>query len=172
MAILNSIYQADLRILLWCRKGNSCDTFLTLVRNLSRTGDGYLQLLLPCSYWLLAGSQATDFFILTLQAFIIERSLYVLLKNTLRRRRPPQVVPDFSAIIQASDKFSFPSGHTMAAFTLAGLFIFHLGAVAAPLYLWAGAVGLSRVILGVHFPSDIVAGATIGTGIAYTMVVL
>lgn len=99
-------------------------------------------------------------------AFAFERPLYWLLKNTLKRRRPPEVVPCFSSVVIASDRFSFPSGHTMSAFLLAVLVYLQLGPVALPMMLWAGAVGASRVILGVHFPSDIIAGAGIGTAVA------
>lgn len=75
-------------------------------------------------------------------------------------------MPSFEALIKPSDQFSFPSGHTMAAFLLATLVHLSFDASAVGVYLWAILVGCSRVVLGVHFPSDVVAGAVIGVLIA------
>ncbi|WP_232784969.1 phosphatase PAP2 family protein [Psychromonas sp. MB-3u-54] len=172
MTLFNNIYQYDLKLLMWCRKSSTSHHFISLVRITSKSGDGYLQLLLPAIYWLMATQFYNHFLILIMLTFMLERLLYFILKHTLCRRRPPQVIPDFKSIIQASDQFSFPSGHSMAAFTLAGLFTFHFGVIALPLYIWATAVAISRVILGVHFPTDILAGAFIGTILVYIMVAL
>jgi len=165
--MLDNIYQYDLRLLLWCRKSRFYPQFIALNRILSRTGDGYMQLLVPVCYLLLKPEQGKDFLYLVAFAFAIERPLYFILKNVLKRRRPPEVVPEFTSIIRASDQFSFPSGHTMAAFLLAGLSLVSIGSIAFPLYLWAFMVAVSRVVLGVHFPSDTLAGAILGTLIAY-----
>ncbi|WP_448553890.1 phosphatase PAP2 family protein [Thalassotalea montiporae] len=161
MTVLNDMYQYDLRILRWCVKSRYHQKFISCVRAVSRTGDGYMQVLLPV--FIAIGSQSLNFFLLALFAFAIERPIYFILKNILKRRRPPDIVPNFSCLVQPSDKFSFPSGHTMAAFLLAGLVVSELGLIALPIYFWASAVGASRVILGVHFPSDILAGATLGS---------
>ena len=169
MRVINSLLQYDLRMLLWCRKSRLYPALIVFVRMVSRSGDGYMQAALPLLLWLVAPTVGKPFFLLVFYSFIIERSLYFVLKNTLRRQRPPLVVPDFQSIVEASDKFSFPSGHTMAAFLLAGLALSTFGLAALPLYLWAMAVGSSRVILGVHFPSDILAGALIGSAIAIAM---
>lgn len=173
MTVLNHLYQYDLRMLLWCGKSRRSFKFMRLVRLVSRSGDGYLQLLLPIALLVLLPADGEDFLWLVMSAFMIERALYFILKNTLKRRRPPDVVPYFSSVVLPSDRFSFPSGHTMAAFLLATLCYLYFGTIALPLYLWACAVGASRVLLGVHFPSDILAGATIGTVIAsYCMALL
>jgi undecaprenyl-diphosphatase len=105
-----------------------------------------------------------------LWACATERILYFLLKNSLKRRRPPEMVTGFTSIIKASDQFSFPSGHTMAAFLLANLCVLEIGLIASPLYFWATSVAISRVILGVHFPTDTLVGATLGSSIAYVVV--
>lgn len=172
MTMLENIYQVDLRLLLWCRKSRYYPQFIAMVRSVSRTGDGYMQLLFPSLYWLINPVSGQVFFLLTLSAFLVERPVYFLLKNVLKRRRPPEVVPDFTSIVSASDQFSFPSGHTMAAFLLAGLAVSTIGVAALPLYVWACMVAISRVILGVHFPSDIIAGALLGSFISYHMVLL
>lgn len=163
MTVFNDIYQCDLRILKWCVKSRYHQRFITLVRWVSRSGDGYMQAIVPIL--IAIASQSLSFLMFALLAFAIERPIYFLLKHTLKRRRPPEIVPDFSCLVTPADKFSFPSGHTMAAFLLAGLCTNELGAMAAWLYIWASAVGASRVILGVHFPSDILAGALLGSAI-------
>ena len=167
MTMLESIYRVDLRMLLWCRNQHARPLLLSFVRAISKSGDGYVHLLLPLLIVIISPERGGPFFLLAMQAFAFERSLYFILKNTLKRRRPPEVVPDFTSIVTASDKFSFPSGHTMAAFLLAGLFLGEFGWIALALYPWAMCVGLSRVVLGVHFPTDIAAGALLGSSVAY-----
>ena len=76
-----------------------------------------------------------------------------------------EYMPGFRSLIVASDQFSFPSGHSSGAFLLAtALAVIYAGPLLV-VYLWACCVGFSRVILGVHFPGDILAGATMGTTI-------
>jgi undecaprenyl-diphosphatase len=90
-----------------------------------------------------------------------------VLKNTCRRLLPPQAIPAFCASIIASDEFSFPSGHTAAAFLLATMSVLFFGAIAAQMFICATAIASSRVILGVHFPTYTLAGASLGIAIAH-----
>lgn len=98
--------------------------------------------------------------------FAIERVIYFVAKNTLRRQRPAETLNAFTALVVASDKFSFPSGHTSAATLYAVIIYQYFPLIGACLMVWAAGVGASRVILGVHYPSDILAGATLGLSIA------
>lgn len=164
---LQSLYQYDLRMLLWFMHTRHRQLWIALARAFSRSGDGYMQVLLPSLLWLLDRRHGGALFTATAIAFAIERPLYWVLKNSCQRRRPPEAIPSFRSVVVASDRFSFPSGHTGAAFLLATITTEHYGALALPMYLWSGAVGLSRVVLGVHFPTDILAGALLGSGIAW-----
>jgi membrane-associated phospholipid phosphatase len=96
---------------------------------------------------------------------------YVLtysVKNIVDRPRPYITYPD---IIPKSTEgsASFPSGHTSGAFTTATYLslAYPKWYVIAPSYAWAASVGYSRLYLGVHYPSDVFAGALLGAGSAY-----
>jgi len=99
-------------------------------------------------------------------AFLIERPVYLLLKKGFKRDRPQQALQNFCSVIKPADQFSFPSGHTSAAFMVATLLGYFLPDLLPILYLWAALVGFSRVVLGVHFPSDTLMGMVLGVSTA------
>jgi membrane-associated phospholipid phosphatase len=95
-----------------------------------------------------------------------------LLKHYFDIPRPPAVIsPDIIHITgPAIHAHSFPSGHTVTAFTLAGILMFYFRSVIARLLITilAIAIGLSRIAVGVHWPSDVLAGASLGIIFAVT----
>ncbi|MBX2884708.1 MAG: phosphatase PAP2 family protein [Granulosicoccus sp.] len=169
MKTLALLHSLDTRFLLWSSGHRDRFRIAYPARWLSRSGDGYIQAAVPCGAWLQGSDDARLLAIRFAWAFAIERVLYFVLKNGLKRRRPPECVPDFQSLIIPSDKFSFPSGHTSAAFLLASLIFDIAPLLGVGLFIWASGVGLSRVILGVHFPSDIAAGAVLGLSVAATV---
>ena len=91
-------------------------------------------------------------------------------KHIIGRDRPFVKYPDKIHVYGApdADSPSFPSGHTAAAFSLAtSLSITIQSYVIAPSAVWACGVGFARINQGVHYPSDVVAGAAIGVGCAF-----
>lgn len=82
------------------------------------------------------------------------------LKLLVRRRRPELV--GLPPLTGTPTRLSFPSAHAATSFAGARLYS-RLGLPAAPLYGLAGALALSRLYLGVHYPSDVLAGAALGT---------
>ena len=167
MRLIQSINQFDVRMFLACVNTRHQRQLCRLAYGVSKTGDGYSQVLLPLALYALGVKHSEHLAISVAAAFAIWLPLYWVLKNTCRRRRPPAAIPRFNAAIIASDEFSFPSGHTAAAFLLATLCVLFYGIAAAPLFIWATAVGASRILLGVHFPTDTLAGAALGISIAY-----
>lgn len=91
------------------------------------------------------------------------------LKHTVNRRRPYDAFPNEITGYAIESSASFPSGHTSLAFaTATSLSIaWPKWYVIAPSYTWACAVGYSRMNLGVHYPSDVIAGALLGAGSAW-----
>ena len=91
------------------------------------------------------------------------------MKYTFDRQRPYEKYPNLIHPVSTEPDPSFPSGHTAAAFSLAtSLSItYPKWYVIAPSALWACGVGYSRINQGVHYPSDVLTGAVIGTGCAF-----
>ena len=85
--------------------------------------------------------------------------LNTAIKGVFRRARP--AFDDLPALVATPTALSFPSAHASSSFAAARAYSAMLPA--APLYATAAAMGLSRVYLGVHYPSDIAAGALLGT---------
>lgn len=91
-----------------------------------------------------------------------------LLKEAIKRERPYVNNPNFTPYKILTD-YSFPSGHSSNAFVVAGnlSFSYKKWYVVVPSYLWASIAAYSRMYLGEHYPTDIIAGAIIGTASAY-----
>nr|WP_315197353.1 phosphatase PAP2 family protein [uncultured Flavobacterium sp.] len=90
------------------------------------------------------------------------------LKKITKRDRPYVTYPEIDNVVEESS-YSFPSGHTSSAFATATSLslAYPKWYVIAPSFVWAGAVGYSRMHLGVHYPTDVFAGAIIGSGSAF-----
>jgi len=134
-------------------------------RYISRTADGPLYLLLGSFLYLNEGLESV-FLQSLLLAFLIERPVYFLLKNSFKRNRPAATLDDFTSLVTPSDQFSFPSGHTSAAFMVAAITGYFMPVLLLPLLIWSTLVGFSRVVLGVHFPTDTVVGMALGISVA------
>ncbi|MFQ3229840.1 phosphatase PAP2 family protein [Reinekea sp.] len=143
---------------------------IKLSRIVSKTADGQLYLLFMAVFGLLHKQDGFLFIKTILIAFCIERSLYFLLKNSFKRNRPADSISGFESNITPNDQFSFPSGHTSAAFLFAVMVGQTFPTLQPWLFVWASLVALSRVLLGVHFPFDTVVGAVLGSSIALLVV--
>lgn len=166
MNIFRSIHNFDLSTFDWCCRRKHREQFIFLSRFLSKSADGPLYLLTAL---ILAFLGYEAFLPVFFAAFALERAIYFALKNFCKRNRPPQAIPGFQSVITPSDQFSFPSGHTSAAFVMLMLVSAIFPTALAYLLPWAIAVGCSRVMLGVHFPTDIGAGAGLGCCCAHTI---
>ncbi|MBD3288051.1 phosphatase PAP2 family protein [candidate division KSB1 bacterium] len=129
---------------------------------LSRSGDGYLYGAVGAYLLFLRDMTGLKALLASLSAFSLELPVSVLIKKWARRIRPFESVEGILHLIKPPDKYSFPSGHAAAAFLIADILSFQFPPIQVPLYSWASLVGFSRIYLGVHFPSDVVAGMILG----------
>ncbi|WP_460692150.1 phosphatase PAP2 family protein [Mucilaginibacter puniceus] len=113
--------------------------------------------------------QLTENALKTGSAILLTAGFNATIKSLTNRQRPYLAYPDLiTGKANLSDN-SFPSGHTSMAFaTATSLSLsFPKWYVIIPSYTYAAAIGYSRMYLGVHYPTDVLAGALLGTGTAF-----
>ncbi|MDO9152590.1 MAG: phosphatase PAP2 family protein [Paludibacter sp.] len=99
----------------------------------------------------------------------INTGMTYTLKQAVKRPRPAVAYPGYIIPFEEIHSYSMPSGHTSFAFATATALSLKNPKwyVIAPSYLWACSVGYSRMNLGVHYPTDVLAGALLGAGSAW-----
>ncbi len=167
MKLLYSIHKYDVSMFTWLMNARLLILLRKSSRYLSKTGDGQLYPLVTVILFWVSGGIESQVLQVVFLAFAIERPVYFVSKNSFKRNRPEAALINFHSIIKPSDKFSFPSGHTSAAFMMATLVGHFIPSLLIPVYFWASLVGFSRVVLGVHFPTDTLVGAMMGVSIAF-----
>jgi len=128
----------------------------------TRGGDGWLWYALGLILVIYGGEQRFAAIGAGASAAVAGIFLFRALKRTSRRKRPCEIEPHCWASILPPDKYSFPSGHSITAFAVAislGLFYPFLWSL---LLVVAFLIAVSRIILGMHFLSDVLAGSAIG----------
>lgn len=163
---LKTVADLDARLYLWMGELERRLKLYKMARAVSFTGDGYAYMLLAAMLLMISPQAGLAVTMAGFLAFAFELPTYVVLKKTFKRRRPYVVVDTLERIHEPSDEFSFPSGHTAGGFLMAFVVSHLFPAAALPMYLWASSIGLSRILLRVHFVSDVIAGALLGTAFA------
>ena len=145
-----------------CRRESVRDGF----RVVSRLGDGVfwyvLLLLLPLRY----GEAGLRTALAMAVAGSVGWLLYKSLKSRLVRERPYITFERIEPGTRPLDRYSFPSGHTLHAVAFTWIAVAHFPGLGWVLIPFAALVGTSRVVLGLHYPSDVLAGSSLGAGIA------
>lgn len=160
MNILTNIHNLDVSTFYWLMARKHRQIMTRCSRIVSMSADGPLYAVLAIAFWA-TGHQHWAWLLAI--GFAVERILYLILKKGFKRNRPADILDDFTSFIRPSDQFSFPSGHTSGAFFMAYCVSEWFPGLSISLYSWAVMVGMSRIFLGVHFPTDTVMGALLGT---------
>lgn len=152
-----------------------CQTCNDLSRNLSlratfklisRLGDGVFWYILMAVLLLRYQAEALPAVLHMLAVGLVCTVLYKLIKHKILRPRPFNVYPSIICNSQPLDQFSFPSGHTLHAVAFSIIAIYYFPALIWLVLPFTALVALSRPILGLHYPSDVLAGALIGAMLA------
>ena len=153
----------------WCLHANrwgQCHGVRRYFARVSRLGDGVFWYVLMGALVVFDGWHGLAVSTQLAATGAVALTLYKALKRWTRRPRPFAADARIRAWVAPLDEFSFPSGHTLhaAAFTIVALA--HYPLLAGLLVPFAASVAMSRVVLGLHYPSDVLAALGIGAGLA------
>ncbi len=132
----------------------------------TRAGDGWLWYLCGLAALLFGGESRLTSVAAGGSAALVGVGLFMSLKKLSGRRRPCEIEPHCWATLLPPDQFSFPSGHTITAFAVAMSLSEFFPIFFPALLFCALSIAISRILLGMHFLSDVVVGAILGTGLA------
>ena len=139
---------------------------LHLFRAISWLGDGIFWYALMLALLVARGTQAVIPVLHMAVAGLACTFLYRLLKKGTLRPRPFAVHAHIAAGAVPLDRFSFPSGHTLHAVAFSVVAAAYYPQLAPLLAAMTLAVAASRIVLGLHYPSDVLAGAALGASVA------
>jgi undecaprenyl-diphosphatase len=143
-----------------------------LFRLISRLGDGVFWYTVMLGIMLTQGESSYSPVIHMAAAGLTGTLIYKWIKGKTLRPRPYEIHQDIWLTGRPLDRFSFPSGHTLHAVAFCAVGLFYYPQLAGLLLPFTVLVALSRVVLGLHYPSDVIAGACIGGFIASLFIIL
>ena len=138
----------------------------------TRGGDGWLWYGIGATIALDGGPERFRAVLAAVLAVSVGIALFLSLKRACGRKRPCALEPHSWATLLPPDQFSFPSGHTITAFAMALSLSAFYPVMLIGLLFCAFSVALSRILLGMHFLSDVLAGAAIGSALGYAAALL
>jgi undecaprenyl-diphosphatase len=163
---------AELRFCRYLNRSSRSSGLRQLFRAVSWLGDGWVwyavMLALPIVHGV-AGLQAGLHLAATGAVGVL---LYKLIKNHAVRERPYITHSAIQCASAPLDRYSFPSGHTLHAVCFTVMLTTYLPEWASAVVALASLIALSRVILGLHYPTDVAAGAALGGALGFGSVLL
>lgn len=131
----------------------------------TRGGDGWLWYAMSLAIVLFGGPERFIAVSSALLASGVGVALFMFLKKRTNRKRPCAIATHCWSKLLPPDQFSFPSGHTITAFAFAVPYSLYYPDLLLGLIFCAVSIAGSRILLGMHFLSDVLAGAVIGCGL-------
>lgn len=172
MRAVDPIAKLDLAFSLFCLQHKFSWPLSRLSKAISHTGDGHLYAIFAVLAFLFGGHTGEMFVLVGFVAFSIELPIYWLTKNSFKRRRPRELSELVPSFITPSDRYSLPSGHTAAGFLMATLIGHFYADIETFALVWASLIASSRILLGVHFLTDVLLGALLGVACAQLSIIV
>ena len=139
---------------------------VSVLKGVSRLGDGAFWYGLMAALIAWHGWGAVPVVLHMIMAGLIGTLIYKWLKSATERPRPYQVCPTICCLTAPLDRFSFPSGHTLHAIVFSLVVTAYYPPLGWLVWPFTALVALSRLVLGLHYVSDVLVGALLGGAIA------
>ena len=160
------IQDYDLQLCISCNQLSKRPTWALFFQIISRLGNGSFWLMMAAICLYRAGALTVVWLGHLILSLVVSCTLYKYLKSKTSRPRPYQVHQVIRLGEHPLDYFSFPSGHTLHAVMLTIMLGYFDPILLYAMLPFTCLVALSRMVLGLHYPSDVIVGAGIGAGIA------
>jgi len=158
--------QVDTAILIWIQTFLSHPILIQLFYVITRLGDGGIVWLGFAAYFGFIKKKSKKAIMIVLALLVSSFFVDLVMKNIFMRPRPFESYSIFIPRMVRPSSYSFPSGHSATSFACAKMIDYLNHKLGKFAYLLAGLIALSRVILCVHYPSDILCGIVLGIGVA------
>tara|TARA_B100000686_G_C16682259_1_gene912644 strand:- start:246 stop:752 length:507 start_codon:yes stop_codon:yes gene_type:complete len=132
-----------------------------IFRSITYTGEWWMYVVYGIIITIIDYHKGYEALQMGLIAYGMHYPIYFLIKNMSKRNRPFEKYENIKALVKPPDKYSLPSGHSSAS-TISALIIVSVFGSMELLIIWPITVGLSRVVLGMHYPSDSIIGIILG----------
>lgn len=160
--ILKRFHEIDTAMCLFMNSQSNYRIIRDFFKVVSRLGDGIIWYILMAAFLFLGGIEGIKAVSHMLIFGGMGTLVYKIMKRSVSRPRPFQVNLSIQNKERVLDHFSFPSGHTLHAVIFTLIASIYLPSLFPILMSFTLLIGLSRVILGLHYPSDVIVGALIG----------
>ncbi len=164
--MLEHLMIAEQNILLWLQNNMRNDILNHIMIFITSLGNaGAIWIIMAVGLLIPKKTRKTGIMVISglLLSFIINN---IILKNLVARTRPYDMIAGLTSLVGIQSDYSFPSGHTASSFVAAVIMLGNLPKkYGVPAIILAFLIAFSRMYVGVHYPSDVIAGALIATAI-------
>lgn len=161
-SLLRQLNQSEIPCCLFFNRINHQQTISLFFSTISRLGNGLFWYILMFALPFMYGKQAWIVILHMMTIATVAYILYKLLKNETKRIRPYNYNKNILRNSPVLDQFSFPSGHTLHAVSFTTILLHYYPEWAIIAIPFTILVAISRLVLGLHYPSDVAMGIFIG----------
>ena len=162
----------ELSTCILCNRANRYPISSQLFASASYLGNGLLWYLLMLGLLITQGMQAVPAVLSMIITGVAATVIYRFLKQSTMRPRPCAISDELIRTVEPLDRFSFPSGHTLHAVAFTLIACSWYPSLSWFLMPFTMIVAISRLVLGLHYPSDVLAGAALGAiGASFTLLI-
>lgn len=162
--MFEKLIEMDGQLLLWIQEKLRFDALTPFVKAITHSADGGTIMIIATLILMIIPKTRKLGFLCGAALVVNTLICNVILKNLVARVRPYEVVDGLKLIIGRQNDWSFPSGHSSAGFSMSTvLFRETPRKIGIPVLIFALLISLSRLYVGVHYPTDVICGIILGT---------